>query len=301
MPVNLNKTIKNDSAAFIEPLTKNNYFSKQAGIDYMSVSQFKDLIGSTATLPCEFSGVNRIYKTAPEKESISLLVGSYVDSYFEGTLDEFKAEHPEIFKKTGDKGLKAEYIVAENIIRRIESDTLFKEYMSGEKQVIMTANIFGVNWKIKMDSYHKNDKIVDLKVMKDMMPIWSDLKRQKVDFITYWGYDIQGAIYQKVVEINTGKKLPFFIACATKETPSNIEIIHIPQKYLDAALHFVEENIDHAINLKNRSIEPKRCGVCAFCREKKILIEPISLEQIMPVRYTADENTTEPVSLFDDI
>lgn len=281
-------------------LTNENYFSADASRDYMSVSQFKDLIGSQAKTTCEFSGVARIYNELPQKESTSLLIGSYIDSYFEGTLDEFRNDHPEIFKKTGDKGLKAEYLGAEEIIRRIENDVLFSQYMSGEKQVIMTGKLFGIDWKIKIDSYHADDKIVDLKIMKDMLPLWSDVQKQKVDFITYWGYDIQGAIYQKIVEINTGKKLPFYIACATKESPADIEIIEVPQKYLDAALRFVEENIDHANNLKKRIIDPKRCNACAYCRSKKVLTKPITIEDIMPVRYDASESN-ESVSLFDDV
>ena len=69
------------------------------------------------------------------------MVGSYVDSNFEGTLDIFKAQHPEIFMKSGE--LKADYRKAEEIINRIEQDKLFMEYMAGEKQTIITAEIDG--------------------------------------------------------------------------------------------------------------------------------------------------------------
>ena len=43
------------------------------------------------------------------------------------------------------------------------------EYMSGEKQVIMTGEIEGVPVKIKIDSYHPNKMIVDLKVMSEQV------------------------------------------------------------------------------------------------------------------------------------
>ena len=79
------------------------------------------------------------------------MVGSYVDRYFEGTLDAFKSEHTEMFKKDGN--LKAEYVKADALIQRAERDELFMKYMSGEKQVIMTAELYGTPWKIKMDSY----------------------------------------------------------------------------------------------------------------------------------------------------
>lgn len=288
-------------------LTNENYYSMQANKDYMSVSQFKDFAGTLAHPNCEDVALKKAFGYISTPKTKPLLVGSYIDSYFEGTLDEFKTENPEIFKKTGDKGLLAEYKEAESIIRKIENDALFSAYMSGKKQVIMTFTLFGIEWKIKMDSYHEHDKIVDLKVMKDMEPKWSDTLHQKIDFIRYWGYDIQGAIYQKGVEIVTGEKLPFYIACATKETPTNIEIIEITQPYLDAALKFVEENIEHVMNIKNGIIAPKKCGTCYHCKRDKILYKPITIEDIMPIQYGNSMNnmgndegeTSEPVSLFD--
>lgn len=265
-------------------LTNDNYYSDQANIDYMSVSQFKDLIGSQFKSACEYTGVRRLQGAVPKKMSTSLLVGSYVDSYFEGTLDQFKAENPDIFKKNGDKGLKADYVQANDIIAKIESDPVFMDHMSGQKQVIMTANLFGVDWKIKMDSYRPGIAIDDMKVMKDMKPIWGESEDYKgyVDFIRYWGYDIQGAIYQAVVEQNTGIKLPFFICCATKEVPSDIDVIEIPQKYLDEALAFVEKNIQHAVNLKTSLIEPVKCNGCAYCRAAKKITAPKTLDDIIP-------------------
>lgn len=168
-------------------LTNENYYSTDADKQYMSNSQFKDLIGTTAKYACEYTGVNKLNGNVTIESTQSMLVGAYVDAYFEGTLDKFKLEHPELYKKTGDKGLKADFIQAENIIHRIEKDNLFRKYMSGEKQRIMTNRLFGIDWKIKMDSYFPNDKIVDLKVMRDMNPIYSEKLHRKTDFIHYWG------------------------------------------------------------------------------------------------------------------
>ena len=151
-----------------------------------------------------------------EKKTTALLVGSYVDSYFEGSLDKFKAENPEIFKKTGDKGLKAEYLKADDIIRRIERDQFFMMCLSGEKQVVMTGELFGAKWKIKIDSYIADKVIVDLKVMSSITKHEYVRDVGYLDFIRYWGYDIQGAIYQEIVRQNTGKRLPFYIAAASK-------------------------------------------------------------------------------------
>lgn len=282
-------------------LTNENYYSSAVNATYMSVSQFKDFAGTIAHPACETTAFKKFIGAIEPPKTTSLLVGSYIDSYFEGTLDAFKAENPEIFKKTGDKGLKADYIQAEEIIHRIEQDPLFLQFMSGQKQVIMTGKLFGADWKIKMDSYHPGDKIVDLKIMKDMKPVWSDQLHSRIDFIRYWGYDIQGAVYQKIVELNTGLKLPFYIACATKESPSDIEIIEITQKYLDEALAFVEQNMEHVLNVKSGLVPATKCGYCAYCKMSKVLSSPISIESIMPVQ-SGESPDDEPVTghpLFD--
>jgi hypothetical protein len=153
------------------------------------------------------------------EDSVALLVGSYVDAWFEGTLDVFEGSHPEIFKKDGT--LKAEYIKADEIIARVSRDELFMKYMSGRKQAVKTGYIEGVPFKIKIDSYHKGKAIVDLKVIKDFEPIWNEEKGIRQSFIEYWGYDFQAAIYQAI----EGENLPFYICAVTKENHPDLEII----------------------------------------------------------------------------
>ena len=144
-------------------LTAENYYSKEANKEYMSVSQYKDFAGTYGKMACEFSAVEKLEERWEQKKTTPLLVGSYVDSYFEGTLEEFKKENPEIFTQKGE--LKANYKQAERIIARMERDPLFMQYMSGEKQVIMTGELFGAEWKIKIDSFVRGIAITDLKVM----------------------------------------------------------------------------------------------------------------------------------------
>lgn len=261
-------------------LTASNYYGEEANRKYMSVSQYKDFAGTYGKQSCEFEAVEKLEGRWEQEKSTPLLVGSYVDSYFEGALEEFKEENPELFKNDGT--LKADYIKAESIIARIERDPYFMQYMSGEKQVIMTANMFGAEWKIKMDSYIPGVAIVDLKVMASL----TDLKWVKdlgyLDFVRYWGYDVQAAVYQKVVEINTGIKLPFYIAGASKEKETDIRIIQITQNYLDEALNNVEKNMPRILRVKNGESEADRCDTCDCCRRNRVLSAPISLNDLMP-------------------
>ena len=260
-------------------LTAENYYSKEANKEYMNVSQYKDFAGTYGKMACEFSAIEKLEERWAQKKTTPLLVGSYVDSYFEGTVGEFKKETPEIF--TQDGGLKAPYIQADKIIERMERDPLFMMYMSGKKQVIMTAELFGTKWKIKIDSYAEGIAITDLKVVESITkPKWvRDIGY--LDFIRYWGYDIQGAIYQEVVYRNTGLRLPFYIAAGTKEEEPNIEVIQVTQNYLDEAKNMVEMNMPRILRVKNGEVEPDRCEMCDCCRHTKVLKRPISITNLV--------------------
>ncbi len=259
-------------------LLAENYYSKEADMEYMSVSQFKDFAGTYGKMRCEFYGMEKLAGRWEDEETTALLVGSYVDAYFEGTLEKFKSGHPSLFKKDG--GLKADYVKANEIIARIERDEYFMRCLSGQKQVIMTGELFGTKWKIKMDSYLPGSAIVDLKVMASVAKLEWVRDLGYLDFVRYWGYDIQGAVYQKIVEQNTGHKLPFFIAAATKEKEPDIRVIKIDQNYLDEALSVVEHNIQRILRVKNGEAAPDKCELCNCCRHNRVLKGYISINDL---------------------
>ena len=260
-------------------LTAENYFSQEAEREFLSVSQYKKFAGSLGRPGCEAKAMAELNGEWEEAKSTSLMVGSYVDAHFEGTLDLFKAKNPEIFTKQG--GLKAEYRRAEEVINRIERDEYFMAHMAGQKQVIMTGELFGAQWKIKMDSYFPDVLIVDLKCIKSLREDNYLKDYGHMEFVRYWGYDIQAAIYQKIVEINTGKRLPFKIAAASKEEYPDIEVIQVEQSLIDAALAEVEKNTPSILALKNGEYEPVRCGTCNYCRHTKVLTQSIWSSELL--------------------
>lgn len=251
-------------------LTERNYFGKKASMEYMSVSQFKSFSKCPNSALAEIKGKYKREKTT------ALLVGAYVDAYFEGKLDKFKSENPEIFKKDGT--LKAEYIQADAIIKRISKDKLFMKFLDGEKQVIMTGEICGVPIKIKIDALH-DDKIVDLKIMANFDNVYVEDKGTLVWFEA-WGYDIQGAVYQEIVRQNTGKKLPFYLAAATKEKVTDIDIVHLDQTTLDFALDRFKQDVESFDAMKKGIIEVDRCEKCQYCKETKVLKKPTESEEL---------------------
>lgn len=243
-------------------LTNDNYYSPIANEEYMSVSQYKQF------MECEAMAMAQIRGEYVTPKTTALLVGSYVDSWFEGSLGKFYDENPEVFKKDGS--LKADYLQAAQIIDRVQRDALFMEYMGGKKQTIKTAKLFGCKWKIKIDSYFPRDKIVDLKVMRSMERIMGK------SFVEHWGYDLQMAVYAAV----EGNNLDTYLAVVTKETPADMEIIKIPKWRREEVLFDVAKNMPRILSVKSGRVEPERCGVCEYCRATKKLVEPIDFELV---------------------
>lgn len=253
-------------------ITEETYFSKENELKYCGSSQIKSFID------CEARTMAKINEEWEEKPSTALLIGSYVDSAVSGTLDIFKAKHPEILKKDGS--LKAEYVKANYILNRIERDKLFMKYISGDHQTIMTGEIANVPIKIKIDSYFPDKAIVDLKCVKDFEPIWNNETKTKENFIDYWKYTLQGALYQETVRQNTGKRLPFYIAAVTKENEPDIVVVGIPDEVLDIELEKIKEILSRISNIKNGIISPNRCEKCDYCKWTKTLTKVLDYRDI---------------------
>ena len=235
----------------------------------MSVSQFK------AFEKCQASALAEIKGKYKREATTAMLIGSYVDAYFEGTLANFIRKHPEIFKKDGT--LRADFEQAEIVIQRILKDKLFCNYLSGEKQVIMTGEIEGVPVKIKIDSL-LNDKIVDLKVMSNFESQYHP-DNGRLPWFEFWGYDLQGAVYQEIVRQNTGEKLPFYLAAATKEKVTDLDIVHISQNTLDFALDRFKHDVLTFDAIKKGIFAPDRCEKCEYCKMSKKLTRPTESEE----------------------
>jgi hypothetical protein len=256
-------------------LNNENYYSKEADVHYMSVSQYHSFVGTLAYSGCYARAIAKLNGTWETETSAAMLIGSYVDAYFEGTIDAFKQTHPEIFTQKGE--LKADFKLAEKLIQVAESDVYFTKFIYGsEKQVIMTGEIGGVLWKIKPDYIFKDICIVDLKCVKSIRErVWVE-GIGKVNYIDAGGYIDQAAVYQEIYYQNTGKRLPFYHAALSKETHPDHEIIEIPQFKMDEAMEQILKYLPDVMYFKNGDVPPHRCELCDFCRATKRLDSPIS-------------------------
>lgn len=252
-------------------LNNGNYYSEEANREFMSASQFKDF------LKCPAMAMAKLNGTYKEDFSKALLLGSYFDESLTGTQEsqqKFLIENEkDIFKKSGGK--YAEFVQADETVSLVEAQPLMMHYLSGEHQVIMTGEIEGVPFKIRMDSYKPGEYIADLKYMKSLRS-----PNMFEPMIKYWGYDIQSACYQEIVRQNTGEKLPFIFVVATKETPAHLEVGEISQWNIDKALETVRKYIRRFQAIKNGELEAERCRDynCDYCTTTKVITEPIDTD-----------------------
>ena len=262
-------------------LTEKNYYSEKANQSYMSVSQYKTFCN------CESMAMAEINGTYERPKSKALLLGSLVDELLTGTKKSqdlfFEENKSELFKKNGEP--YADVAQAFETVEKIKQQPLMMKYLSGQTQKIMTGEIAGVPFKIKMDSYKKNEFIADLKYMASLRS-----PNMFEPMVKYWNYIAQGSVYQEIVYQNTGKRLPFYLVIATKETPTHLDVCEIKQYDLDEELENIKKRVERFQAIKQGLIEPERCEEydCKYCTETRILTEPIDSNMLGMTRKIED-------------
>ena len=275
-------------------LTSRNYYGPKASMGYMSVSQFKSF------KRCEAAALAELNGEFERQKSKALLLGSFVDEMLTGTKRSqtkfIVNNRAEIFQKSSkiskytDEELEAilnnypmdifdennkpyaEIVQALETVEKIKKQPLMRQHFKSKHQTIMTGEIAGVTFKIKMDNYKPGEFIADMKYMASLRS-----PNMFEPMVKYWGYAIQGAVYQQVVYQNTGKRLPFYLDIATKESPTHLAVAEINQYDLDEALDIVKALAPRYQAIKRGEIEPERCGEydCQYCTETTIITEPI--------------------------
>lgn len=249
-------------------LTEKNYYGKESNQAFMSVSQYKSFC------KCESMAMAEINGTYERSKSKALLLGSLFDELLTGTEKSIKAfieeNKADLFKKNGEP--YADVAQAFETAAKVEKQPLMMKYLTGQKQKIMTGEIAGVPFKIKMDNYKKGQFIADLKYMASLRS-----PNMFEPMVRYWNYIAQGAVYQEIVYQNTGERLPFYLVIATKESPTHLDVCEIKQYDLDEELENIKKRVGRFQAIKLGEIPPERCEEydCNYCTETRILTEPI--------------------------
>lgn len=266
-------------------LTAKNYFSKEANLYYMSNSQYKSF------LECEEKTIEELNGRWPTKELLEkfpdmfkkdyFLQGHYVDAWNNGDLEKFKAETPELYKKDGT--LYKKYSDLDDVIETIKKDELMMKSLSGQKQVIFTAKLFGIPWKIMIDSYAPEERrICDLKVLKSIKDkFWVPEEHRYMNVFEYRGYYTQMGTYPEIERLaNKRKKDDYyepFLTIATKDEIPDKSIISFnstEESHVDfiiRQLNYVENHIERIKAVKSGQETPIRCNTCEYCRSTKQL------------------------------
>lgn len=245
------------------------YYGNEANWQYMSVSQYKDFTKCEAAALAKLKG-----DWEPISDPQALLVGNYVHSYFESkeAHERFKQENSDkLHKKNGE--LYKAFEIAEQMIKRIEREPFFQFLWQGEKEVPITGNLFGVEWKGKIDLLNvEKGYFVDLKTSRGFdVRYWDNDRNRYVSFVESFGYVVQIAIYEKLLKQKYGKSFEGFIFAVSKETPPNVEAINIEQPEKDFDIGLVEQRVNRVEQVKTGQLEPVMCGKCEYCREHKKL------------------------------
>lgn len=269
-------------------LTQGNYYSLEANKAYCSVSQYKTFYGLDG---CEARAMAEINGEYERPKTNALLLGSYVDCLLTepDNVEQFFKDHPEMISTRGATAgqIKAEFKQGEEMVKRVKKDKRMMQYLGGEHQRIMKGEIFGLPFKIKMDSYIEHKAIVDLKTVESLHKGYYIPNQGKVSFVEYYGYILQGAIYQEIVFQNTGERLPFILACVSKEAQPDIALIWIDNDTLHNTIYGNEltdgiaRGCEQIMMLKRGEVEPIRCEQCSYCIPTKKLDKPIHYLELL--------------------
>ncbi|MCR6096906.1 PD-(D/E)XK nuclease-like domain-containing protein [Salipaludibacillus agaradhaerens] len=244
----------------------------------MSVSQFKSFIACEARTMYELKGQ---YK-APDSQA--LIVGSYVHSAFESpeAFAEVEEKYSDtIYKKRGGK--YADFEQADRMIETIKNDRLAMIALDGEPEQMYTGNLYGIDWKIKVDSInHGKRRFSDLKTTQDLHKrYWSDKYGKFTSFVEAWDYVFQMAIYREIIKQNTGEYYTPYIVAVTKENPPNKSVLEFDPSRFDFELEYAEFKIERIKSVKSEGEKPERCEKCDFCRRTKQLSNVIEIGDLI--------------------
>lgn len=251
-------------------LTQENYFSKEANKEYISVSQFK------AFAECEAQALHNI-EVGGENEKQAFLEGKLFENWVAGDRALFMAQHPEMISTRGATAgqLKAEFNKVIKAAERFLEQDFFKDIINKcEKQVILTGEIEGVKVKCALDLFDREtNSIYDIKCMKDFKEQWNKSEKLYVPWYYIYEYVLQLAVYREIVRQNFGEPKEIGLLAASKEETPDLQAKSFSPELLDLELEYFKNDVKIYDNIKKGLIQPNYCGECDYCKSIKKITE----------------------------
>lgn len=253
-------------------ISKENYYTPEADLNTFSVSQYK------LFKQCEAKALAKVKGEYRQADNDAFLLGKYVHSWSEGTLEEFKNENPALFSTRGaTKGqLKSSFMVANKMIETLEKDSVCMKFLEGEKEVLIQGELFGVKWRGMVDILNINKGFfADLKTTQGIYKKYSGF-----NFIENYGYIEQMAVYRELIKQQFGKDLIPYIVAVTKEDIPDKAVIRIDKGYTDSKLQEMEFYVERFQAIKEGKVEPVGCGSCDYCKSINKVSRILSLSDL---------------------
>ena len=250
-------------------LNSDNYFSKEADLEYMSVSQWK-LFNE-----CEAKALATIQGQEDATEKEAFLEGHLFEELVSGDAKLYLAQHPEMISSRGATAgqLKSNFKIVENAAEKFNDQKFFRDIIDKcEKQVVLTGEIKGIKVKCCLDLFDKEtNSIYDIKCMKDFKEQWSSKDRRYIPWYYAYNYVLQLAVYREIVRQNFGEPKELCLLAASKEKIPDITALSFSPELLNLELEDFESKINYFDDIKRGKIEPKRCECCDYCKSTKVI------------------------------
>lgn len=296
-----------------ELLTEDRYYTPESDMAFMSASLYKSLNS------CAARAIARLHGEYEPEPSIAMTIGQLVEAQLLGedvnavldahpeafstklaetpdTIPMVAAEHPELVTRNNtwrpgaltkarelmpeaferQVSLRSDYDIVAQCVEAVRQQPMLMEYLQGDHQTTVYGDIGGLCWKGRLDVFDaEKRRIVDLKVMRDFAR-----RGMQGSFVESFSYDRQLAIYRELVRQQYGIDCDCYIVAVSKETPSNVELIHIPEWRCDELIADLEANAARIEPVWHGTARPQGCGVCDYCRQTKRITRPIEFDLV---------------------
>lgn len=247
------------------------YYGLEANKFYMGVSQYKRFKDCEARALAELNG-----EWVRSTDSPALILGNYVHSYFESEESHnrfIENNKDKIYSKRKPFGLLKAYEQADVMIKKLDEEPLFNYLWQGDRETVVTGNLYGVEWKGKIDLLNvEKGYFVDLKTTAGISNrFYNDKYGKYVSFVEHYGYVLQMAVYEKLLEQQHGKPFTGYIYAISKQDIPEMVAIDIEQHKKEFELDLLSEGIGRVVAVKNGEEEPTACGKCDFCKTTRKL------------------------------